>query len=123
MRVIEPHMKLDSEWKCGSTTRLIELLHNIVTLHYRDFRRALYGSGNYRLLKKQKKRFGISKEKWQELTEIERTAKFRSFLRNEYKRKTDVVKSTYSIFTVKKPSTAKKPGQKKRVKRSKTSKK
>ena len=116
-------MKLDAKWKCGSTTRLIELLHDIVKLHYRDFRRALYGSGNYRLVKNQKKRFGISKEKWQELTELERTAKFRSFLKNEYKRKTDVVKSTYSNFTVKKPSTAIKPGQKKRVRRSKTSKK
>ena len=84
-------------------------------LHFRDFRRALYGNGNYRLVDNQKRRFGISKEKWQELSDIERTTKFRSFLKNEYKRKTDEVKSTYLNFTVKKPSTAKKPGQKKRI--------
>ena len=55
--------------------------------------------------------------------EKERTEKFSAFLKNEYKRKADIVKSTYSNFTAAKPTTAKKPGQKKRVKASKTCKK
>ena len=114
-------MKLDAKWKSGSTTRLIELLHDMVKLHFRDFRRALCGSGNYRLVKNQKKRFGISKETWQQLSDSERTEKFNSFLKNEYKRKSEIVKSTYSNFVVKKPITAKKPGQKKRIRTSKTS--
>ena len=109
------HMKLDAKWKSGNTARLIELLHDMVRLHFRDFRRALYGNGNYRLVKNQKRRFGISKETWQQLSDSVRAEKFKAFLKNEYKRKSDVVKSTYSNFTVTNPSTVKKPGQKKRV--------
>ena len=110
-------MKLDARWKTGNTSRMIELLHEMVMLHFRDFRRALYGNGNYRLVSKQKKRFGISKDNWRKLGEDSRAEKFRKFLKNEYKRKSDIVKSTYSNFTVTKPTTARKPGQKKRIRR------
>ena len=99
-------MKLDAEWKSGNTARLIELLHDMVRLHFRDSRRALYGNGNYRLVKNQKRRFGISKETWQQLSDS--AEKFDAFLKNDYKRKSDVVKSTYSNFTVTNPSTANK---------------
>ncbi len=113
-------MKLDAKWKTGSTPRLIELVKDIVTLHYQDFRRALYGSGNYRLVSHKRNRFAISKDNWRKLKESEKKEKFRKFLQNEYKRKSDVVKSTYSNFKVTKPTTAKKPGQKKRVRVAKT---
>ena len=113
-------MKLDADWKPGNTPRMIELLHEMVLLHFRDFRRALYGNGNYRLVGNKKKRFGISKDNWRKLNESERADKFKAFLKNEY-RKSDVVKSSYANFTVTKPSTAKKPGQRKRVRISKTS--
>ena len=113
-------MKLDAKWKSGNTARLIELLHDMVRLHFRDFRRALYGNGNYRLVKNQKRRFGTLKETWQQSSDRVRAEKFNAFLKNEYKRKSDVVKSTYSNFTVTNPSTAKKPGQRKRVRPAKT---
>ena len=65
-------MKLDAKWKTGSTPKLIELIKDIVTLHYQDFRRALYGSGNYRLVSHKKNRFAISKDNWRKLKESEK---------------------------------------------------
>lgn len=108
-------MKLDAKWKPGNTPHMISLLHDIVTLHFKDFRRALYGGGNYRLVKNLKKRFLVPKETWRQLKDEERSEKFTAFLNNEYNRKSATVKSTYANFTVTKPSTARKPGQKKRV--------
>ena len=108
-------MKLDAKWKPGNTPQMIELLAGIVSLHFKDFRRALYGSGNYRLVKNQRKRFSVSKDTWRRLSSDERSEKFSAFLKNEYKRKSNIVKSTYANFVVTKPSTARKPGQKKRV--------
>ena len=84
-------MKLDAKWKSENTARLIELLHDMVRLHLRDVRRALYGNGNYRLVKNQKRKFGISKETCQQLSDSVRAR------------------------------AAKKPGQKKRVRTAKTS--
>ena len=43
-------MKLDARWKPGNTHQIIELLHDIVSLRFRDFRGTLYGNGNYRLV-------------------------------------------------------------------------
>ena len=52
-------MKLDAKWKPGNTPQMISLLHEMVSLHFKDFRRALYGSGNYRLVKNQRRPFSI----------------------------------------------------------------
>lgn len=116
-------MKLDAKWKPVSTPELIESLHEVVSLHFRDFRRALYGSGNYRLVQGKKKRYGLSKESWRQLNDTQRGDRFRIFLKNQNK-KSDAkfVKSSYSKFTVPNLKTAKKPGQRKRVRAAKTSK-
>ena len=106
-------MKLDAKWRPGNTPQMITLLHEIVELHFRDFRRALYGSGNYRLRKNLKKPFLVPKDTWGKLNDEERSAKFAAFLKNQYERKSTTIKSTYANFTVTKPSTARKPGQKK----------
>ena len=53
----------------------------------------------------------------------DKSAKFKAFLKNQYKRKPTTIKSTYANFFVTKPSTARKPGQKKRVRVAKTIKK
>ena len=55
-------MKLDAKWKPGNTPQMIILLHDIVALHFKDFQRALYGSGNYRLVKNQRVGFNIPKD-------------------------------------------------------------
>ena len=116
-------MKLDAKWKPGTTPLMIDLLHDIATLHFKDFRRALYGGGNYGLVKNQKKRFGISKDMWRKLNEEERLSKFSTFLKNECKQKSTTVKLTYANFVVTKPLTARIPGQKKRVRVAKSVKK
>ena len=116
-------MKLDAKWKPGNTPQMITLLHDIVALHFKDFRRALYGSGNYRLVKNQRIRFNIPKDTWRKMNDEDKSAKFKEFLKNQYKRKPTTIKSTYANFVVTKPSTARKPGQKKRVRVAKTIKK
>ena len=113
-------MKLDAKWKKGSTRELIALISEIISLQFRDFRRSLYGSGNYRLVFVQKKRFGIAKDVWVKMSEDQKSSKFQKFLKNQYKRKTDIVKSTFSTFAIRKPTIAKKPGQKKRVRPNRT---
>ena len=116
-------MKLDAKWKAGTTPDMISMLREIVSLHFGDMRRALYGSGNYRLVSSQRKRFGISHDIWGKMDEKSRCAKFEAFLKNRYNRKNNIVKSTNTNFVVMKPSTARKPGQKKRIRVGKSGKK
>ena len=115
-------MKLDAKWKPGKTVEMIENLYGITELHFKDFRRALYGGGNYRLANKSlKTRFGVSKDEWCILSESERTDKFQTFLRNQNRKSnSDFVKSSYSNFKVPKPTAAKKTGQRKRSRSVKT---
>lgn len=40
-------LKLSTNWKTCKLPKLVEKLHKIVQLQYRDIRRALYGEGNY----------------------------------------------------------------------------
>ena len=42
-------MKLHAKWKPGNTSQMIELLHEITLLHFRDFRLA-YGGGYYHMV-------------------------------------------------------------------------
>ena len=89
-------MKLDAKWKPGNTPQMITLLHDIVALHFKDFRRALYGSGNYRLVKNQRIRFNVQKDTWRKLNDEDKSAKFKAFLKNQYKRNPTTIKSTYA---------------------------
>ena len=123
LREIEQHFKLDADWRPGTTPEMIELLYRMTLLHFKDFRRAMYGGGNYRLVQTEKKRYGVSRAQWEVLSEDQRTKKFEMFLKHANKKKENKVKSTYSDFTVQKPSRARKPGQRKRIKSAKTSKK
>ena len=115
-------MKLDTKWKPGKTKEMIDNLYSITKLHFQDFRRALYGGGNYRLVnKRMKTRYGVSKDEWCQLNASERGDKFQQFLKNLYRKSNDkFVKSSYSNFKVPKATTAKKPGQRKRSKSVKT---
>ena len=112
-------LKLDAKWTPATTPELIEMLHQVTVLHFRDFRRALYGEGNYRLVKRLKKRYSISKESWRKFSESEKDEKFRKCLENKQK-VANVVKST-SNFMIQKCGVVTKPGQKKRIKGCRTS--
>ena len=80
-------MKLDADWRPGTTPEMIELLYHMTLLHFKDFRRALYCGGNYRLVQKENKRYGISREEWGVLSEDQRTEKFEMFLKHANKKK------------------------------------
>ena len=112
-------MKLDADWKVGKTFQVIELLYEMTILHFKDFRRALYGGCNYRLFGN-KKTFAILKNNWRKLSEEEKVAKFDAFVKHNYRKKKEYVKSSCTNFQVIKTSTARKPGQRKRVRSTKT---
>ena len=114
-------MKFDANWKVQSTPELIDQLYQMTLLHFKDFRRALYGEGNYRLSGKYKN-YLIKRSAWQSLDTTQRHTKFDDFLKNKrlQKNKSNVVVSTYTKFTVPIINTAKKPGQRTRIKSTKT---
>ena len=104
--------------------KLMNMLHEITQLHFKDLRRSLYGSGNYRL-SKEFKRYHISPENWNVLTEDKKEAIFVHFLKNTKKARylqeeKKEIRSTLCDFSVPNVKLAKKPGQKKRSKSSKT---
>ena len=84
-------MKLDANWKVKTTrTDLIEKLHEMTLLHFKDFRRAMYGDGNYRLYAPYKKCL-IGRNVWNNQDETGSQNKLSDFLKG--KRRV----STYSI--------------------------
>ena len=91
-------MKLDAKWKTMKTPELIELFLEITLLHFRDYRRALYGAGNYRLMKDKKRRYGVAKDDWRLLNEAERSEKCRQFVKNANEKVDDkfVFREVYS---------------------------
>ena len=115
-------MKLDANWKVQSTPDLITMLHDITRLHFKDFKRALYGEGNYRLCGKYKK-FAITRNAWKSLDEAERQKMFTDFVKNKRcvkEERKDFVVSTYCDFKVPALNVAKRPGQKSRLRKTKT---
>ena len=114
-------LKLDANWKVKSTPDLINMLHEMTMLHFKDFKRALYGEGNYRLYGKYAK-YSVPRSQWKSLISVDREANFPDFVKNKkcVKEDKNYVKSTYSDFKVPMLNVAKKPGQKSRLRKSKT---
>ena len=115
-------MKLDANWKVKNTPDLINMLHGITLLHFKDFERALYGEGNYRLYGEYTK-CPIPRNVWKKLAEVDRQKQFSYFIKNNrYSKegKQDYIVSTYSNVTVPALNVAKKPGQKSRLRETKT---
>jgi hypothetical protein len=48
-------LKIDTNWTPQSTPDLINKISDVIKLHLIDLRRALYGTGNYRLCSQYKK--------------------------------------------------------------------
>ena len=115
-------MKFDANWKVKNSPELMRMLHEMTLLHFKDFRGALYGTGNYRLFDKYRKH-KIPRNVWKKLSEDDRQERFSDFVQNKIRSKgeqQDYVVSTYSNFRVPALNMAKKPGQKSRLKSSKT---
>ena len=75
-------LKLDANWKVKSTPDLINMLHEMTMLHFKDFKRALYGEGNYRLYGKYAK-YSVPRSQWKSLNSVDREAKFTDFVKNK----------------------------------------
>ena len=98
---------MDADWKSHKTPELINLLHEITLLHFKDFR-SLYGSGNYRLAE-DFKRYSVKGEYWQTFSEDKKEVVFDDFLKNKMKARyshnknkdtKQLVQSTYCTLTV-----------------------
>ena len=116
-------MKLDANWKVKSTPALINMLHDMTLLHFKDFKRALYDEGNYRLSGRYKKTYLITRSAWKTLGEADQGRKVVDFLKDKKSLKSNNSKyivSTYSDFQVPALNVAKKPGQKSRPRSTKT---
>ena len=94
-------LKLDVNWKVKSAPDLINMLHEMTMLHFKDFKRALYGEGNYRLHGKYAK-YSVPRRQWKSLISVDREAKFTDFVKNKkcVKEDKNYVKSTYFDFKV-----------------------
>ena len=115
-------IKLDADWKVQTTPALINMLHEMTQLHFKDLKRSLYGEGNYRLYGKYKK-YLIKPAIWMSLPNEKREKKFTDFLMNKKLPKVGeekVIKSSYSNFRIRAVNIARKPGQRTRQKATKT---
>ena len=68
-------------------------------LHFKDFKKALYGEGNYRLYGKYAK-YSVARSQVKSLNSVDRETKFTDFVKNKKCVKEDKndVKSSYSDF-------------------------
>ena len=74
--------KLDADWKTNTMPNMINLIHEIILLHFKDFKRSLYGEGNFRLHGKFRKQ-QIKPSIWRSLSSENRQEKFKIFLENK----------------------------------------
>jgi hypothetical protein len=114
-------LKLTCDWKVQKIPDLVEKLYRIVQLQYADIRRALYGMGNY-VIAPWMSKFKLSQTNWATKSKTEKETWFLKFLKGTPKAE-KAVKSTDGRLTIPKTQkTARKPGQRKRVKCARTKK-
>ena len=112
-------IKLSANWKVMKLPDLIERLYRIVKLQQVDCRRALYGHGNYELAPWMSK-CKVQHVHWTQKTDEEKATLYEKFLKGLPPNK-HTVSSTDGCLTIPKTAkTAKKPGQRKRVRSAKT---
>ncbi|KAK8388348.1 hypothetical protein O3P69_020379 [Scylla paramamosain] len=107
-------------WKPEKLPDLVDKLHRIVKTQYADMRRALRGEGNFQLAPAFSK-FKITISAWNNKTEDEKEACFTKFLNAKIKDDNNYITSTDGQLSIPKPQRlAKKPGQKTRATRTRT---
>jgi hypothetical protein len=116
-------LKIDTNWTPQSTPDLINKISDVIKLHLIDLRRALYGTGNYRLCSQYKKLY-IKEAVFRAKSKENRDNYLYKFLRCKKQSNNEVKSATrnYSIPN-KAKCVAKKPQQTKRLRNTKTSKK
>ena len=93
---------------------LIDRLYRIVKLQQADCRRAIYGEGNYELAPWMKKH-KVSSMQWKMKTEEEKEQLFKRFMAGLPTKKKQVISTDGRLSIPRTPTIARKPGQKKRV--------
>lgn len=112
-------LKLSTNWKTCKLPELVEKLHKIVQLQYRDIRRALYGEGNYAMAPWTRK-FQVSHVAWSTKSAEEKDALMKKFQRFTFRKEKEISSSDGNLKIPKTPTTARKPNQKKRIRSTKT---
>jgi hypothetical protein len=113
-------LKLSANWKALKLPELLEKLHQIVKLQYKDMRRNLHGQRNYTLASWTKK-FQVSTVVWESKTEEEKKEQvFQKLLRFTVQKPKTVTYSDGKLTIPKTQTTARKPGQRTRVRNAKT---
>ncbi|MPC27400.1 hypothetical protein E2C01_020570 [Portunus trituberculatus] len=115
-------LKTAVNWKPEKLPDLVDKLHWIVKTQYADMCRALRGEGNFQLAPAFSK-FKITISAWNNKTEDEKEAYFTKFLNAKIKDDKNYITSTDGQLSIPKPQRlAKKPGQKTRATRTRTTK-
>jgi hypothetical protein len=113
-------LKLSANWKALKLPELLEKLHQIVKLQYKDMIRSLHGQGNYTLAPWTKE-FQVSTVVWESKTEEEKKEQvFQKLLRFTVHKPKTVTYSDGKLTIPKTQTTARKPGQRTRVRNAKT---
>ena len=95
------------------------MLYEMTLLHFKDLKRSIYGEVNYRLHGRYREMF-IPRSVWKTYDEVKRSKIFRNFLEIKIKvkdGKSGFIKSSYTDFTVLSLHTAKKSGQRTRIRK------
>ena len=114
-------LKLACNWRSQKQPELVDIIFKIVRLQYADIKRAIYGMGNYELTPWMEK-LKVSQVHWSAKSEEDKEQHFQKFLKGATKKKRTTTDSSGKLSVPTVPRTAKKPGQRKRVKSERTTK-
>ncbi|KAK3094157.1 hypothetical protein FSP39_024784 [Pinctada imbricata] len=112
-------IKLRQNWTTQKLPQLRDKLHRLVKLQYRDVRAALHGQGNYELAPWTRK-FLVNQMCWEAKSEEEKKKLLTRLLKFKHVNAKTIVSADGNLTIPKTPRTAKKPGQRKRVRSAKT---
>ena len=113
-------MKLTANWKPSKLPELINNLHSIVKLQYLDMQRSMYGQGNYQLAPWVSAKFKVHPQVWATKSETDKQNYFNKFCSWKQNHSSYVTSSDGQLQIPRTPLTAKKPGQRKRIRKAKT---
>lgn len=119
---INNRLKQVADWKVHKLPELVEKLSLVSEMQILDLRRALHGTGNFRLTNHTRS-FFIEPYVWQDKSSSEKVQYFRRFLATKKRNMTsNFVRASHANFVCQRPKQAcgKKPGQRKRCKSAKT---
>ncbi|XP_033097181.1 uncharacterized protein LOC117101325 [Anneissia japonica] len=114
-------LKLAVNWKTLKLPDLINRINNIVKLQLCDIRRAIHGTGNFKLAPWMAK-FAVKHVNWVKKSEAEKENVYRKFMKGPKKLNSHICSTDGGLTIPTVAKSARKPGQKHRVKNAKTQK-